>query len=76
MTPDLSAARCLCGSPEIAAIKPGLEPERRGAIDLFTRVDPLVERGAPDVIWCLPCWRVAHGVAGAGCGGFFVWVGH
>ena len=51
----LTAARCACGSLSIVAVRPGLDPLRRGAIDLFTRADPLVE-GRPDAVWCRACW--------------------
>ena len=29
---------CTCGSSEWFAVRPGVEPERRGAVDLFTRL--------------------------------------
>lgn len=59
MKPSLSDARCACGSAEVVAIRVGMEPGHRGAIDLFTRLDPLIERGSPDVFWCRACWPAA-----------------
>lgn len=56
----LITTRCACGSSAIFSIKPGEEPRRRGAVDLFTRLDPLVETGAPDVVRCKPCWTAVH----------------
>lgn len=48
--------RCACpaGGP-IVAVRPGQDATRRGAIDLFTRLDPLVEREVPDVFFCAAC---------------------
>ena len=54
-TATLTAARCACGSQAIVAIRPGLDPLRRGATSLRTRRDPLVE-GRPDAVWCRACW--------------------
>jgi len=48
--------RCSCGSADVMAVKPGVEPLRRGAVDLFTRLDPLTEKGEPSVAWCRECW--------------------
>jgi hypothetical protein len=53
----LAGLRCACGSAAILAIRPGLEPLRRGAVDIVTRSDPLVARGTPDAAWCAVCWR-------------------
>jgi hypothetical protein len=47
---------CDCGATELHAIQPGVDPERRGAVDLFTRADPIVDRGQPDKAWCEACW--------------------
>lgn len=58
--PSLAEARCSCGCPTIFSVRPGVEPARRGAIDLFTRLDPLVTIGSPDTFWCRPCWLAAH----------------
>jgi hypothetical protein len=55
----LAGLRCACGSGAILAIRPGLEPARRGAVNIRTRVDPLVARGVPDAAWCVVCWRRA-----------------
>jgi hypothetical protein len=59
-TAMLAAARCACGSQAIVAVRPGLDPLRRGAIDLFSRADPLVE-GRPDAVWCRACWVTRWG---------------
>lgn len=62
---SLANARCRCGCAPgvpIFAIRPGQDAERRGAIDLFTRLDPLVEAGAPDVAWCRASWMERFGV--------------
>jgi hypothetical protein len=48
MPAALASLRCACGSAAIIAIRPGLEPLRRGAVDIVTRCDPLTEPGAPD----------------------------
>lgn len=53
--------QCFCGDTEIFSIKPGLEGARRGAVDLFTRANPLVERPVPDVVLCFGCWAVVFG---------------
>jgi hypothetical protein len=58
---DLTTLRCGCGSPTIFSVRPGVEPLRRGAIDLFTRLDPVLVAGVPDVAWCLACWATAFG---------------
>lgn len=58
--PSLAAARCGCGCADVFAVRPGVAPARRGAIDLFTRLDPLVTIGVPDAFWCRPCWLIAH----------------
>jgi hypothetical protein len=55
----IAGLRCACGSAAILAIRPGLEPLRRGAVDIVTRSDPLIARGAPDAAWCAVCWRRA-----------------
>lgn len=55
-TVSLANARCGCGCATVFAVRPGQDPERRGAVDLFTRRDPLVEAGAPDAFFCAPCW--------------------
>jgi hypothetical protein len=34
-----------------------VEPLRRGAVDLFTRLDKMLETGEPTVAWCLECWK-------------------
>jgi hypothetical protein len=49
--------RCPCpaGGP-IIAVKPGCDATRRGAIDLFTRQNPLVEAEVPDRVFCRACW--------------------
>jgi hypothetical protein len=57
----LAGLRCACGSGAILAIRPGLEPARRGATDIVTRSDPLVARGAPDAAWCAVCWLARWG---------------
>ena len=62
MAAEFAALRCGCGCSDLVAIKPGQEPVRRGAVDLFTRLDPLVERGAPDVAWCAACHAAAFPV--------------
>lgn len=65
----LAALRCACGSAAVMAIRPGLDPVRRGAVDLFTRVDPLTHTGAPDAAWCLVCWRAAFRARGDSASG-------
>lgn len=61
--PRMEDARCGCPvAGPVVAIKPGFEGERRGAVDLFTRLDPLVERPVPDAIWCAACWPFAAAV--------------
>ncbi len=52
---QINNLRCACGSEDLASIRPGQEPLRRGAVDLFTRVDPLVEIGTPSVGFCMAC---------------------
>jgi hypothetical protein len=42
---------CVCGSTDIAAIKPGREPERSG----LPLLDVLLDTGAPSVARCLAC---------------------
>lgn len=54
--PSLAALRCGCGSSEVMALRPGQDAARRGAVDLFSRLDPLVDAGAPDAAWCMGCW--------------------
>lgn len=56
--PRLSDLRCACGSAEIVALRPGLEPVRSD-LPLF---DVLLDRGAPDVGRCLPCLLAAFPV--------------
>lgn len=68
------AIQCSCGAPDIIALRPGVEPLRRGAVDLFTRLDPLVEIGEPATAWCAACWDAKFGTMtrrgrGAGVGG-------
>jgi hypothetical protein len=48
--------RCPCpaGGP-IVAVKPGQDATRRGAIELFTRQNPLVEGAVADRFWCAAC---------------------
>lgn len=48
--------RCACGSDDIMAVTAGRDGERRGAVDLFTRANPLIERPVADVYRCAPCW--------------------
>lgn len=52
----LPALRCACGSDDIVAVSPGVEPARRGAVDLFTRVDPYVDVGEASVARCRVCF--------------------
>ena len=66
--PSLATLRCGCGSESIFALRPGVDPERRGAVDLFTRLDPLVSIGAPDVAWCAACWSKAFSGERVGVG--------
>lgn len=47
---------CTCGSADVFAIQPGQDPVRRGAVDLFTRRDPLVDAGQPTAARCLVCF--------------------
>lgn len=54
--PELTPPICGCGSTEVFAIKTGFAGERRGAIDLFTWEDPLVDRPIADQAWCRLCW--------------------
>ncbi|HEY5306634.1 MAG TPA: hypothetical protein VIJ52_08230 [Pseudolabrys sp.] len=61
MSATLASLRCTCGSPDIVALRPGQDAERRGAVDLFTRLDPIVETGAPDMCWCRACWTARFG---------------
>lgn len=58
--PTLAAFSCACGSADVFAVRPGLEVVRRGAVDLFSRLDPVVE-GRVDVCWCLACWSKRWG---------------
>jgi hypothetical protein len=57
--PTLATVTCPCGAPPFA-IRPGVEPVRRGAIDLWTRLDPLID-GRVDQVWCLVCWSKRFG---------------
>jgi hypothetical protein len=52
---------CACGSAEIFALRPGVEPLRLDAIDLFTRRDKATEAGVADAAWCLACWSKRYG---------------
>ena len=45
------------------AVQVGQNGERRGAVDLFTRLDPLIERPVPDVLFCRACWVAKFGDA-------------
>lgn len=45
---------CPAGGPVIA-VRPGQNAMRRGAIDIATRRDPLVEREVRDAFWCAAC---------------------
>ncbi len=56
MSQRLLTAVCGCGSRQIIAVQPGYEGARRGAVDIATRRDPIVDRPVPDVLWCGPCW--------------------
>lgn len=53
--PSLATLRCQCGSSQIASLKPGREAVHLGAINLFTKRDPLLEAEIRDQAWCLPC---------------------
>lgn len=64
--PRIASLACGCGCTEIMAIRPGQEPEHRGAVDLFTRLDPIVTIGVPDVAWCAPCWMARFASVRAG----------
>jgi hypothetical protein len=61
--PSLLTLRCSCGSPDILALRPGVDPERLGAVHIFTREDPLVTVGEPDVGYCRTCWFKRFGRA-------------
>lgn len=52
----MTAVSCGCGCLDVFAVRPGYEGARRGAVDLFTRLDPIVDRPVPDEVWCKPCW--------------------
>lgn len=39
----------------IIAVRPGQDAMRRGAVDLFTRLDPMVEAEVADQFWCAAC---------------------
>lgn len=47
---------CVCGSAEVIAVKPGIEPRR--FLDLFA-----FTRGKADVGWCKECWLAKFGTA-------------
>lgn len=47
---------CECGSADLVAVRPGVEPERRGAIDLFNHRDSLIDTGERSMFWCAACW--------------------
>lgn len=50
-------ARCSCPARgPVIAVRPGQDAVRRGAIDLFTRLDPLLEGATADQFWCAVCW--------------------
>lgn len=55
-TEDAPLASCACGDRNIFAVRPGIEPLRLDAVDLFTRRDKAIEAGVADVCWCLACW--------------------
>lgn len=59
----LPGALCACGEAELFSVKPGTEPLRRGAVDLFTRLDPLIDGGVADQFWCRACWMAKFGGA-------------
>lgn len=61
--PSLADLRCGCGSAAIMALRPGQDAVRRGAVDLFTRLDPLLVADVPDVAWCDGCWGRGLGLA-------------
>lgn len=53
--------RCECGSADLVAVRPGVEPARRGAIDLFSRLDPMIDTGERSMFWCAACWPYLRG---------------
>jgi hypothetical protein len=58
--PTLTTAACPCGAPPFA-IRPGLEPVRLDAIDLFTRRQKATEAGVACVVLCRTCWLKRFG---------------
>jgi hypothetical protein len=63
MTPDpnLAASVCPCGDAATFAIRPGVEPVRLDAINLFTRRDKATDAGVACAVWCLACWSKRFG---------------
>jgi hypothetical protein len=50
-------SRCPCpAGGAVIAVKPGQDAVRRGAVDIATRRDPLVEAEVPDRVFCRACW--------------------
>lgn len=60
MAAEFASLRCACGFGVLISITPGYEPQRRGAVDLFTRVDPLVDIGAPTIGRCRACFMARY----------------
>ena len=60
--PSLSAARCPCGSAEIAAVRPGEDGEDGEALTLLG-TEIVMRRPVPDAAWCRVCWLRQFGVA-------------
>lgn len=58
MTFPTLPTRCACpAGGRVIAVRPGQDATRRGAIDIATRLDPLVEREVRDVFFCAACAR-------------------
>lgn len=49
----------------IFSLQPGHEGARMGAVDLFTKIDKLIDRPVPDVLWCRACWSKRFQASGA-----------
>jgi hypothetical protein len=62
--PTLTTTTCPCGAPPFA-IRPGLEPVRLDAIDLFTRRQKATEAGVVCVVLCRTCWLKRFGMRAA-----------
>lgn len=55
------AVPCACGDRDIFAIRPGIEPLRVDAVNVFTRRDKATEAGEADAAWCRACWSKRWG---------------